>query len=160
MASVSVSGIEGTAGEIQGVNSILQLTSTNASTTSDTISKLATEFASYNNQVVAENTPHTVGYKSINSVDYYEEYDTWVTTTGGLESRAASLASKAEEINSVVDRINSKVADVQTIAVAIQGYIDEVQGILGNWKFSSSATASALLALGRDGVAKANLENS
>ena len=164
MASVSVSGIEGTASEIQGVNSILQSTATNTSKASDTISKLATEFAGYNNQVVAENTPHTIGYKSVNSIDYYEEYDTWVTTTGGLESRASALASKADEINSVVDRVNSKVADVQTIAVALQGYIDTIQRVLSNGSvaagISSTAISSAFLALGRDGVAKANLATS
>ena len=164
MANVSVSGIEGTASEIQGVNDILKNTATNTSTSSDRISKLATEFASYNNQVVAENTPHTIGLKSVNSIDYYEEYDTWVTTTGGLESRASSLASKAEEINSVVDKITTKVADTQTIATAIQGYIDTVQGILENngiaASISSTALSSAFLALGRDGVAKANLATS
>ena len=161
MSNISVSGIEGTASEIQGVNDILQSTATKTSTSSDRISKLATEFASYNNQVVAENTPHTIGLKSVNSIDYYEEYDTWVTTTGGLESRASSLASKAEEINSVVDKITTKVADIQTIATAIQGYIDTVQGILENnsiaASISSTALSSAFLALGRDGVAKANL---
>ncbi len=164
MSNISVSGIEGTASEIQGVNDILQSTATKTSTSSDRISKLATEFASYNNQVVAENTPHTIGLKSVNSIDYYEEYDTWVTTTGGLESRASSLASKAEEINSVVDKITTKVADIQTIATAIQGYIDTVQGILENnsiaASISSTALSSAFLALGRDGVAKANLATS
>lgn len=164
MSNISVSGIEGTASEIQGVNDILKNTATKTSTSSDRISKLATEFASYNNQVVAENTPHTIGLKSVNSIDYYEEYDTWVTTTGGLESRASSLASKAEEINSVVDRITTKVADIQTIATAIQGYIDTVQGILENNSIAASISATALssafLALGRDGVAKANLATS
>lgn len=58
MASVSVSGIEGTASEIQGVNDILKNTATNTSTAGDRISKLATEFVSYNNQISADNPPH------------------------------------------------------------------------------------------------------
>ena len=132
MASVSVSGIEGTASEIQGVNDILKNTATNTSTAGDRISKLATEFASYNNQISADNPPHYEQYAEGDSICTYNIYDTWVTTTGGLESSAASLASKADEINSVVDRISSKVADVQTIAVAIQGYIDSIQDILSN----------------------------
>ena len=168
MASVSVSGIEGTASEIQGVNDILKNTATNTSTAGDRISKLATEFASYNNQISADNPPHYEQYTEGDSICTYNIYDTWVTTTGGLESRAASLASKADEINSVVDRISSKVADVQTIAVAIQGYIDSIQDILSNSdtmskcgiNLSSGVVASAFLALGRDGVAKANLATS
>ena len=168
MANVSVSGIEGTASEIQGVNDILKNTATNTSTAGDRISKLATEFASYNNQISADNPPHYEQYTEGDSICTYNIYDTWVTTTGGLESRAASLASKADEINSVVDRISSKVADVQTIAVAIQGYIDSIQDILSNSdtmskcgiNLSSGVVASAFLALGRDGVAKANLATS
>ncbi len=168
MASVSVSGIEGTASEIQGVNDILKNTATNTSTAGDRISKLATEFASYNNQISVDNPPHYEQVAEGDSICTYNVYDTWVTTTGGLESRAASLASKAEEINSVVDRISSKVADVQTIAVAIQGYIDSIQDILSNSdtmskygiNISSGVVASAFLALGRDGVSKANLATS
>ena len=168
MASVSVSGIEGTASEIQGVNDILKNTATNTSTAGDRISKLATEFASYNNQISADNPPHYEQYTEGDSICTYNVYDTWVTTTGGLESSASSLASKAEEINSVVDRISSKVADVQTIAVAIQGYIDSIQDILSNSdtmskygiNISSGVVASAFLALGRDGVSKANLATS
>ena len=168
MANVSVSGIEGTASEIQGVNDILKNTATNASTSAASISKLATEFASYNNQITAENPPHYEQVAEGDSICTYNVYDTWVTTTGGLESSASSLASKAEEINSVVDRISSKVADVQTIAVAIQGYIDSIQDILSNSdtmskcgiNLSSGVVASAFLALGRDGVAKANLATS
>ena len=168
MANVSVSGIEGTASEIQGVNDILKNTATNTSTAGDRISKLATEFASYNNQISADNPPHYEQYTEGDSICTYNIYDIWVTTTGGLESRAASLASKADEINSVVDRISSKVADVQTIAVAIQGYIDSIQDILSNSdtmskcgiNLSSGVVASAFLALGRDGVAKANLATS
>ena len=168
MASVSVSGVEGTASEIQGVNDILKNTATNASTVGDRIAKLATEFASYNNQITAENPPHYEQVAEGDSICTYNVYDTWVTTTGGLESRASSLASKAEEINSVVDKISSKVADVQTIAVAIQGYIDSIQDILSNSDImakhninvSSGVIASAFLALGRDGVAKANLATS
>ncbi len=168
MASVSVSGIEGTASEIQGVNDILKNTATNTSTAGDRISKLATEFASYNNQISADNPPHYEQVAEGDSICTYNVYDTWVTTTGGLESMAASLASKAEEINSVVDRISSKVADVQTIAVAIQGYIDSIQDILSNSdtmskygiNISSGVVASAFLALGRDGVSKANLATS
>ena len=168
MASVSVSGVEGTASEIQGVNDILKNTATNTSTNGDRIAKLATEFASYNNQITAENPPHYEQVAEGDSICTYNVYDTWVTTTGGLESRASSLASKAEEINSVVDKISSKVADVQTIAVAIQGYIDSIQDILSNSDImakhninvSSGVIASAFLALGRDGVAKANLATS
>ena len=168
MASVSVSGVEGTASEIQGVNDILKNTATNASTVGDRIAKLATEFASYNNQITAENPPHYEQVAEGDSICTYNVYDTWVTTTGGLESRASSLASKAEEINSVVDKISSKVADVQTIAVAIQGYIDSIQDILSNSDImakhninvSSGVIASAFLALGRDGVTKANIATS
>ena len=168
MAIVSVSGIEGTASEIQGVNDILKNTATNASTSAASISKLATEFASYNNQISADNPPHYEQYTEGDSICTYNIYDTWVTTTGGLESGAASLASKAEEINSVVDRISSKVADVQTIAVAIQGYIDSIQDILSNSdtmskcgiNLSSGVIASAFLALGRNGVTKANIATS
>ena len=168
MASVSVSGVEGTASEIQGVNDILKNTATNTSTNGDRIAKLATEFASYNNQITAENPPHYEQVAEGDSICTYNVYDTWVTTTGGLESRASSLASKAEEINSVVDKISSKVADVQTIAVAIQGYIDSIQDILSNSDImakhninvSSGVIASAFLALGRDGVTKANIATS
>ena len=98
MASVSVSGIEGTASEIQGVNDILKNTATNTSTAGDRISKLATEFVSYNNQISADNPPHYEQVAEGDSICTYNVYDTWVTTTGGLESMAASLASKAEEI--------------------------------------------------------------
>ena len=117
------------------------------------------EFASYNNQITAENPPHYEQVAEGDSICTYNVYDTWVTTTGGLESRASSLASKAEEINSVVDRINSKVADVQTIAVAIQGYIENIQSYIGNYA-TSTAISTAFLALGRDGVTKANLATS
>ena len=167
MASVSVSGIQGTANEIQGVNDTLKSASTQTATSCNTISKLAAEFASYNGQTVADSITTTISSDS--SYKYhYKEYDTWVTTTGGLSAKASYLANKAEQINSVVGKISKEVADTQTIAVAIQGYIDSIQDILSNSdtmskygiNISSGVAASAFLALGRDGVAKANLATS
>ena len=167
MASVSVSGIQGTANEIQGVNDTLKSASTQTATSCNTISKLAAEFASYNGQTVADSITTTISSDS--SYKYhYKEYDTWVTTTGGLSAKASYLANKAEQINSVVGKINKEVADTQTIAVAIQGYIDSIQDILSNSdtmskygiNISSGVVASAFLALGRDGVSKANLATS
>ena len=161
MANVSVSGIEGTASEIQGVNDTLKAAATQTSTSGDRISKWATEFASYNGEIVAEKSPRQTSYSDSNYRYHYREYDTWVTTTGGLSAKASYLADKAEEINSIVDKISKEVADTQTIATAIQGYIDTIQGILENdsiaSSISSTAISSAFLALGRDGVAKANL---
>ena len=167
MASVSVSGIQGTANEIQGVNDTLKSASSQTASSCDTISKLATEFASYNGQTVADSITTTTSSDS--SYRYhYKEYDTWVTTTGGLSAKASYLANKAEQINGIVGKINKEVADTQTIAVAIQGYIDSIQDILSNSdtmskygiNISSGVAASAFLALGRDGVAKANLATS
>ena len=161
MANVSVSGIEGTASEIQSVNDTLKAAATQTSTSGDRISKLATEFASYNGEIVAEKSPRQTSYSDSNYRYHYREYDTWVITTGGLSAKANYLANKAEEINSIVDKISKEVADTQTIATAIQGYIDTIQGILENdsiaASISSTAISSAFLALGRDGVAKANL---
>lgn len=167
MASVSVSGIQGTANEIQGVNDTLKSASTQTATSCNTISKLAAEFASYNGQTVADSITTTISSDS--SYKYhYKEYETWVTTTGGLSAKASYLANKAEQINSVVGKISKEVADTQTIAVAIQGYIDSIQDILSNSdtmskygiNISSGVVASAFLALGRDGVSKANLATS
>ena len=167
MASVSVSGIQGTANEIQGVNDTLKSASTQTATSCNTISKLAAEFASYNGQTVADSITTTTSSDS--SYRYhYKEYDTWVTTTGGLSAKASYLANKAEQINGIVGKINKEVADTQTIAVAIQGYIDSIQDILSNSdtmskygiNISSGVVASAFLALGRDGVSKANLATS
>ena len=161
MANVSVSGIEGTVNEVKGVNDTLKAAATQTSASGDRISKLATEFASYNGKIVAEKSPRQTSYSDSNYRYHYREYDTWVITTGGLSAKANYLANKAEEINSIVDKISKEVADTQTIATAIQGYIDTIQGILENdsiaASISSTAISSAFLALGRDGVAKANL---
>lgn len=163
MSSVSTEGIRETNREISSAVHILRSVARETSSKCAAIKGYASELKGYNGARVKESI-HTMGLKEDEtaksySLTYYKCYNTFNINTGNVDDVANSLSQRADEVYETVAKILAKVSDIDGMAEAIEGYIEQVQSTLGD-NISAKALGAAALAIGQDGVAKANLAKS
>ena len=163
MSSVSTEGIRETNREISSAVHILRSVARETSSKCAAIKGYASELKGYNGARVKESI-HTMGLKEDEtaksySLTYYKCYNTFNINTGNVDDVANSLSQRADEVYETVAKILAKVSDIDGMAEAIEGYIEQVQSTLGD-NISAKALGAAALAIGQEGVAKANLAKS
>ena len=164
MSSVSTEGIRETNREISSAVHILRSVARETSSKCAAIKGYASELKGYNGARVKESI-HTIGEKEslVPSTNYaittYKCYNTFNINTGNVDDVANSLSQRADEVYETVAKILAKVSDINGMAEAIEGYIQQVQSTLGD-NISAKALGAAALAIGQEGVAKANLAKS
>ncbi len=164
MAQVSTEGIKETTGEIRSAVHILRSVARETSSKCAAIKGYASELNSYNGARVKESI-HTIGLTepiiptTKSTITTYKCYNTFDINTGNIVDVANSLAQRADEVYETVANILAKLSNINEIAEAIEGYIEKVQSVLGD-NISAKALGAASLAIGQDGIAKANLAKS
>lgn len=164
MAQVSTEGIRETNREISNAVHILRSVARETSSKCAAIKGYASELNGYNGARVKESI-HTIGLTepiiptTKSTITTYKCYNTFNINTGNIADVANSLAQRADEVYETVAKILAKVSDIDGIAEAIEGYIENVQSVLGD-NISAKALGAASLAIGQDGIAKANLAKS
>lgn len=164
MAQVSTEGIRETNREISNAVHILRSVARETSSKCAAIKGYASELNGYNGARVKESI-HTIGLTepiiptTKSTITTYKCYNTFNINTGNIADVANSLAQRADEVYETVAKILAKVSDIDGIAEAIEGYIEKVQSVLGD-NISAKALGAASLAIGQDGIAKANLAKS
>ncbi len=164
MAQVSTEGIRETTEEIRSAVHILRRVARETSSKCTAIKGYASELNGYNGARVKESI-HTIGLTepidstTKSTITTYKCYNTFDINTGNIADVANSLAQRADEVYETVANILSKLSNINEIAEAIEGYIEKVQSVLGD-NISAKALGAASLAIGQDGVAKANLAKS
>jgi|GEM_PF-5799808 len=164
MAQVSTEGIRETNREISNAVHILRSVARETSSKCATIKGYASELNGYNGARVKESI-HTIGLTepiistTKSTITTYKCYNTFNINTGNITDVANSLAQRADEVYETVAKILAKVSDIDGMATAIELYIEKVQSVLGD-NISAKALGAASLAIGQDGIAKANLAKS
>ena len=164
MAQVSTEGIRETNREISNAVYILRSVARETSSKCSAIKGYASELNGYNGARVKESI-HTIGLKenitptTNYSITTYKCYNTFNIDTGNIADIANNLSQRADEVYETVAKILAKVSDIDGIAAAIEVYIEKVQSVLGD-NISAKALGAASLAIGQEGIAKANLAKS
>ena len=164
MAQVSTEGIRETNREISNAVHILRSVARETSSKCAVIKGYASELNGSNGARVKESI-HTIGLTepspstTKSTITTYKCYNTFDINTGNIVDVANSLAQRADEVYETVAKILAKVSDIDGIAEAIEVYIEKVQSVLGD-NISAKALGAASLAIGQDGIAKANLAKS
>lgn len=164
MAQVSTEGIRETNREISDAVHILRSVARETSSKCSAIKGYASELNGYNGARVKESI-HTIGLKenitptTNYSITTYKCYNTFNIDTGNIVDTANNLSQRADEVYETVAKILAKVSDIDGIAEIIEVYIEKVQSVLGD-NISAKALGAASLAIGQEGIAKANLAKS
>lgn len=160
MAQVSTEGIRETNREISNAVHILRSVARETSSKCSAIKGYASELNGYKGARVKESI-YTAGLKDTpgQSLTKYKYYRIFEIDTGNIADIANNLSQRADEVYETVAKILAKVSDIDGIAEAIEVYIEKVQSVLGD-NISAKALGAASLAIGQEGIAKANLAKS
>ena len=160
MANVSTNGIRGCAAEINSVISITSSTTNKIQTACNEISNATSLLNGYNGAIVKG----TREDKIVENSDGYKIKQTYAQhwKISGLDNtdNISTLSKLANEVSSIISTVKSQVSDINGIASAIDSYIYSVDTQLSETAITSEMLSAAYLAIGKDGVAKANLATS
>lgn len=163
MANVSTNGIRGCAAEINSVISITLSTTNKIQTACNEISNATSLLNGYNGAIVKG----TREDKIVENSDGYKIKQTYAQywKISGLDNtdNISTLSKLANEVSSIISTVKSQVSDIEGIASAIDSYINSINTQLsevGPALLTSDMLSAAYLAIGKDGVAKANLATS
>ncbi len=162
MANVSTNGIRGCAAEISNVISVTSSLSNKVQEACNDISSALNILNGYNGLIVKgtrEDKP--VEIQGLNTMRTYA--NVWQITKLGSSGNVETLFKLASEATSIISNIKSQVSDIDGIASAIDNYINSINTQLsevGPALLTSDMLSAAYLAIGQDGVAKANLATS
>lgn len=160
MANVSTNGIRGCAAEINSVISITSSTTNKIQTACNEISNATSLLNGYNGAIVKG----TREDKIVENSDGYKIKQTYAQhwKISGLDNtdNISTLSNLANEVSSIISTVKSQVSDIDGIASAIDSYINSVDTQLSETAITSDMLSAAYLAIGKDGVTKANLATS
>ncbi|MDD5826992.1 MAG: hypothetical protein PUD25_04415 [Bacilli bacterium] len=163
MANVSTSGIRGCAAEINSVIAITLSTTNKIQTACNEISNATNLLNSYNGAVV-KGTRDDKFVENSDGIKVKQTYaHRWKISGLNNTDNISTLSNLANEVSSIISTVKSQVSDINGIASAIDGYINSINAQLietESTHLTSEMLSTAYLAIGKDGVAKANLATS
>lgn len=163
MANVSTNGIKGCAAEISSVINITTSIADKVQAACSDISSANSMLKSYNGAVV-KGTREDKTTKNSDGLNIKQTYaNFWKITGLGGDGNVSVLNDLSNEVNSIISTVKSQVSDIEGIASAIDSYINSINTQLsevGPALLTSDMLSAAYLAIGKDGVAKANLATS
>lgn len=163
MPNVSTNGIKGCAAEISNVINITTSIADKVQAACSDISNANSMLKSYNGAVV-KGTREDKTTKNSDGLNIKQTYaNFWKITGLGGDGNVSVLNEMANEVSNIVSTVKSEVASIEEIATAIDGYIGSINAKLSDLDIRSitpEILANAYLAIGKDGVAKANLATS
>ncbi len=163
MANVSTNGIKGCAAEISSVINITTSIADKVQAACSDISSANSMLKSYNGAVV-KGTREDKTTKNSDGLNIKQTYaNFWKITGLGGDGNVSVLNDLSNEVNSIISTVKSQVSDIEGIASAIDSYINSINTQLsevGPALLTSDILSAAYLAIGKDGVAKANLATS
>ncbi len=163
MANVSTNGIRGCAAEINSVIAITLSTTNKIQTACNEISNATNLLNSYNGAVV-KGTRDDKFVENSDGIKVKQTYaQRWKISGLNNTDNISTLSNLANEVSSIISTVKSQVSDINGIASAIDGYINSINAQLSETEsthLTSEMLSTAYLAIGKDGVAKANLATS
>lgn len=163
MSNVSTNGIRGCAAEISNVISVTSSLSNKVQEACNDISSALNILNGYNGLIV-KGTREDKWPKNNNGLDVKQTYaNVWKITKLGSSGNVETLIKLASEATNIISTVKSQVSDIEGIASAIDSYINSINTQLsevGPALLTSDMLSAAYLAIGKDGVAKANLATS
>lgn len=163
MAIVSTNGIKGCAAEISNVINITTSIADKVQAACSDISNANSMLKSYNGAVV-KGTREDKTTKNSDGLNIKQTYaNFWKITGLGGDGNVSVLKDLSNEANRIISTVKSQVSDIEGIASAIDSYINSINTQLsevGPALLTSDMLSAAYLAIGKDGVAKANLATS
>lgn len=163
MENVSTNGIKGCAAEISNVINITTSIADKVQAACSDISNANSMLKSYNGAVV-KGTREDKTTKNSDGLNIKQTYaNFWKITGLGGDGNVSVLKDLSNEANRIISTVKSQVSDIEGIASAIDSYINSINTQLsevGPALLTSDMLSAAYLAIGKDGVAKANLATS
>lgn len=160
MANVSTNGIRGCAAEINSVIAITLSTTNKIQTACNEISNATNLLNSYNGAIV-KGTRDDKFVENSDGIKVKQTYaQRWKISGLNNTDNISTLSKFANEVSSIISTVKSQVSDIDGIASAIDSYINSVDTQLSETAITSEMLSAAYLAIGKDGVAKANLATS
>ena len=160
MANVSTNGIRGCAAEINSVIAITLSTTNKIQTACNEISNATNLLNSYNGAIV-KGTRDDKFVENSDGIKVKQTYaQRWKISGLNNTDNISTLSKFANEVSSIISTVKSQVSDIDGIASAIDSYINSVDTQLSETAITSEVLSAAYLAIGKDGVAKANLATS
>ena len=163
MAIDRTNWIKGCAAEISNVINITTSIADKVQAACSDISNANSMLKSYNGAVV-KGTREDKTTKNSDGLNIKQTYaNFWKITGLGGDGNVSVLKDLSNEANRIISTVKSQVSDIEGIASAIDSYINSINTQLsevGTALLTSDMLSAAYLAIGKDGVAKANLATS